>query len=228
MQRIATDLSSSKDQIREVKELLLRLINPQTSNFTSTSCPTSDGNAPCQGSGANVSGPCTHGTGVNMNPQCEANTTVHEIARESSMRPVNDSQNRTPSVQVPQRTGVPAVTPSRSWASGDTIPVTPNSFLQKFTNKMPVGAAVSTDISASIRSGAAEHSPHPSVDTISQYREPVIQTGPCNTNPSSECELPNSACGNNDGVSTRRMTATAETDPTPRAPRQRFEYGLLP
>ncbi|KAG0573637.1 hypothetical protein KC19_VG195800 [Ceratodon purpureus] len=125
-------------------------------------------------------------------------------------------------------TGMAGVEPTRSWTGGDTIPMTPNTMLQNFTNKMPVGAEVSTDISASIRSGAAEHSLHSSVNTISQYRGPDHRPLPCSANPTLEHVISSPTCTNNDGVSTRRMTSTAVAEPTTRAPRPRFEYGLLP
>ena len=93
---------------------------------------------------------------------------------------------------------------------------------------MPVGAAVSTEVSAWIRTSVAEHSPHPSLDSISQYRATdqrhTASTGNHNVGPV-RASPPSTG---NDGVSTRRMTSMEVTATPVRPPRQRFDIALLP
>ncbi|KAG0574017.1 hypothetical protein KC19_VG228300 [Ceratodon purpureus] len=100
--------------------------------------------------------------------------------------------------------------------------------LQNFSNPMPVGAAVLTEVSASIRTGAVEHSPHPSVDDMggsSSHR--------CFAEESYHVEVRQTSVDPNlnnggDGISTRRKSSIVEKEPVPREPRLQFELGLLP
>ncbi|KAG0572779.1 hypothetical protein KC19_VG124300 [Ceratodon purpureus] len=93
---------------------------------------------------------------------------------------------------------------------------------------MPVGAVVSAEVSASIRSVATEHSPHPSVDTHSHFGGADLGHQQYNMDPEPSAAISISACNNVDGVSTRRMTIMEEAGPIVRAPRERFDVGLLP
>ncbi|KAG0575256.1 hypothetical protein KC19_VG330800 [Ceratodon purpureus] len=122
-----------------------------------------------------------------------------------------------------------AASTSPSWASGDTIPVTPNTLLQNFSNRMPVGIAVSTEVSASIGTASQEMSPRPSME----YSRPTqSHCQPCTGSPSSVTRHTNNnteVCDVPDGVTTRRMATVAGTEnTTPRQPREKFAIGLLP
>ena len=113
-----------------------------------------------------------------------------------------------------------------SWASGETLPVTPNSLLQKFKNKMPIGAATSTDVSASIGNESHEHSPHPTPD-------PPGRSGTCHPshllNEVGPPQIPSATPDSTEaGVTTRRMIAVESQITTIREPRQKFPLVLLP
>ncbi|KAG0572780.1 hypothetical protein KC19_VG124400 [Ceratodon purpureus] len=125
VQQIATDLSSSKDQLREVKELLLQLINPQTSNPPSTS-PILTPDVARPGSNLAYAHPCSPAPGVINTPLLETNLTSLFNSREPCMRMQDDLQTRTSPSKTPITTAVADVETSCSWASGDTVPVTPN------------------------------------------------------------------------------------------------------
>ncbi|KAG0594975.1 hypothetical protein M758_UG127900 [Ceratodon purpureus] len=143
---------------------------------------------------------------------------------ESCMRMADVVQIRRPTIHVPDAGGSARAATSPLWASGDTIPVTPNTILQNFTIKLPMGAAVSTEASALIRIAAAEHSPHPSVDTTSNlYRAPKRRPPPRHTNSDLDPLNTSPAPTSVDGVSTQRMTSMEEAQPTVRVPRQHFE-----
>ena len=117
---------------------------------------------------------------------------------------------------------------SPSWRSGDTIPVTPNTMLQNFANHMPIGAAVSTEVSASIGTASHEMSSTLSAgnNLIETHAHPhrhiseAVQSLP-RTQDVQECGT------THDGVATRRMTTQVELPPV-REPRLRLGLIMLP
>ncbi|KAG0574626.1 hypothetical protein KC19_VG277600 [Ceratodon purpureus] len=115
---------------------------------------------------------------------------------------------------------------SLSCASGDTVPVTPNTLLQNFTNRMPIGTAVSTDKSPSAGTMSHDISPHPSdANTpISQPHRPSIHRLPATGNLESELGDP----ALQDGVTTRGMANATDPKPRERGPREKFDLTLLP
>ena len=207
VQRIASDLSSSKDQIREVKELLLRLINPQTVTQPLTSAPISNANLAFSGDKSTIAEPLRYSPGSIASTHTGVDSASHYTEMEPCMQMSDVVQTRAPTLQVPVACGRTGADTSPSWASGDTIPVTLNTLLQNFTNSLPVGAVVSIEVSASIRTTAVEHSPHPSVETINQYREPERRPlqPQSNTNLESLGRSPAGPSSNN-GVSIQGMT----------------------
>ena len=228
VQRIANDLSSSKDQIMEVKELLLRLINPQAAVLPSPAAAvfTQARNCSPDNSGIAVP-PRTTEEAMHINPplrNSEGQSTPSDSHNNSDRGILLSS----PLTHVNVTNGSGAVEPSYSCPSGDTVPVTPNTLLQNFTNHMPVGGAVSAEVSASIRTAGADHSPHPSIGNSVQYttsdqrplvnpppiREPVVRSNETGPSP--------------DGVSTRRQLREEESAEPVRGPRPRFELGLSP
>ena len=229
VQRMASDLSSSKEQIKEVKELLLRLINPTAA--TQEPLPA-----------------------FNRVPLVDLYPTQHTNEQDIP-RPIHrDVIEHVPDVQGVRPSPKPMSPPSGpdnsadqffcsqppsniphrapncpSWASGDTIPVTPNSLLQKFRNKMPIGIAVSTEVSASIGNASQELSPHPSHEytTPSQSQRQRRTGSPVSGSGNATCVNPANEAP--DGVTTRRMaTVTKSLQATPRQPREKFSVGLLP
>ncbi|KAG0595232.1 hypothetical protein M758_UG151600 [Ceratodon purpureus] len=116
-----------------------------------------------------------------------------------------------------------------SWESGDTVPVTPNTILQNFSNRMPIGAAVSTEVSASIETAPTDFSPgrgRAISPTTSNHHQPL--TGQIRASSSvlaGGSKMPQS--NEQEGITTRGMQLQAEAPP-PRPPRQRFEVGILP
>ena len=119
-----------------------------------------------------------------------------------------------------------AQTGSRSWASGDTQPVTPNSLLQNFRNRMPIGAAVSTEVSGSI--GIASQSPRSS-PAVTPRSQPCIPAAAA-TSPSPTANVTNhvEAGSLEDHVTTRGMSNFGEQAQVPRAPRLKTNLVLLP
>ena len=230
VQRIATDLSSSKDQLREVKELLLRLINPQMSHpappppIQSTPIPVSCGEMPGVSSHR-------HLTPVAVVTPAETSDARHapiaNATHNPGQHPLGESATFATTPYPPPPIRNPVEDRAPSWASGDTIPLTRNTVLQNFTNRMPVGAAVSHDVSASIRTAGAYHSPHASIDNMSAYSEKERghvaggTTSELHTSPAHEAPI-------TDGVSTRRMTNMQEIAHPVRAPRMRYPLNPLP
>ena len=226
MQRIATDLRSSKDQLTEVKELLLRLINPQQSNppSTSTAAPTSI--RVCAGDDHGTLLPPSGSPEVVISPEVAVVSLCPLPPRELCSSEKDGAGARGPPIPVNVTLGGGAESPSPSWASSETIPVTPNSFLQKFTNSMPIGAAVLTEVSASIRTSAGEHSPHTSIDNRGQQKV-ADRSAPAKSSVDI-IPRPRSPTHSHDGVNTRQMTTALESEAPVRVPRPRFDYGLLP
>ena len=213
---MAVDLSSSKDQLREVKELLLRLVNPLQQPPIPPACPKST-------STANVANPPA--SQITRGPRNSSNDDplVH-LHNPTAARTVNPSAFVTGAPVDAVRVHKGA---SPSWASGETIPVTPNTLLQNFRNTMPIGAAVSTDVSASIGTGSGDHSPSPLNDITPRSSREHNVTTLTPTSPSARTGQQSSdIISTVDGVSTRAMSS----DPIPvrRPPRMRFEVILLP
>ena len=200
---MASDLSSSKDQLREVKELLLRLINPNsTPTLPQSNC------APVHMVSRDNSSPVQEPTDL---LSCEPAVSSHAHPRIEDRHPVMPSQKsygaRLTSTQTPGLTR-PVITCagqalSPSCASGDTVPVTPNTLLQNFTNNMPIGAAVSTDISVSAETTSADASPHPIDKSIVRHEERMQDNPP--PAPSRNMDI-----GATDGVTTRGMASTSD------------------
>ena len=207
--QMATDLTTSKDEIKEVKELLLRLINPI-------------------GTGA----PAPHATAPTVNPVVQLQNSAspfpdpsitarqsREARGEGSLNPERSTAEATPVVQRVPPTG--QLSPP-SWASGDTVPVTPNSLLQRFTNPMPIGVAVSTDVSLSTATTSNGLSPNSIRSERQSPIEPRVDPIVNSIGPDSEAQ---NSIG---GVTTRGRAVEAEREALPRAPRPRFEIGHLP
>ncbi|KAG0595162.1 hypothetical protein M758_UG144900 [Ceratodon purpureus] len=100
--------------------------------------------------------------------------------------------------------------------------------LQKFSNRMPVGAALSTDLSASIGTCFNDISQlptaHMSPSTTTPHQPPYRRNGGPRENSLGD----NLVCSPvTDGVMTRGMSVQGEA-PTARPPRMRFKVGLLP
>ena len=228
VQQMASDLTSSKEQIKEVKELLLRLINPAT-----PSPPHASPHAPSQ-------------TGVHQQLHSSPVRAVRPLDTPPN-GPINEANPATHvhPITVPQHPvevagGTPHVIPncqvgiqtdalkSPSWGSGDTVPVTPNTMLQNFTNRMPVGAAVSTEVSASIGTASHDMSPPPSFGNTSMENQGTPDRPSCTALRSltSTGELEDGST-THDGVATRRMTSQGEAEQV-RVPRTRFELTLQP
>lgn len=117
---------------------------------------------------------------------------------------------------------VPPMIQAPSWASGDTVPVTPNTLLQNFRNQMPIGAAVSTDISASTATTSVGPSPQSELSPaqVSCTQRDVGLLSPNETETLVDVDQ--------DGVITRGMALTTEKEALPRGPRPRFELTLTP
>ena len=226
--RMASDLSSSKEQINEVKELLLRLINPpQQLPPQSTTAPLTNSEHQAPPNLTQLQVP-THGAPSKCNSPSgiEVGRSRRRGIQESHINALSSDSADEDEVQVLEAPAVPGNI--ASWASGDTVPWTPNTVLQNFTNRMPIGAAVSTDLSASI--GTASHaslSPRPSAFTSPS----TTNNQPRATNDAGQSvvstQINHGIAQVSDGVTTRGMTLQEEL-PTPRPPRERFELGLLP
>ena len=225
---MASDLSSSKEQINEVKELLLRLINPTPQLIPQTtplppspawhqqprSSPPSE--LPGQPSVTTSTGPTSNAGVVTAMPDPADNNDQGFVAHIA------------PVLHTGVYDGLGARGSSPSWESGDTVPVTPNTMLQNFKNQMPIGAAVSTDLSGSMGTYSNDVSNPPSgqmsPSTAHHRRQPA------RSNAAHSLDYPSDGEGGlnlPDGVTTRGMTVQADT-PTARPPRMRFEVGLLP
>lgn len=206
VQRMASDLSSSIEQIREVKELLLRLVNP---SHHVPSVPT---------------GVVFKSTLPETAPT-DMPSHIPEVDNDEVV--VASSTHKKTRGQPPERTDIQPGSPS--WGSRDTIPVTPNTLLQSFSNKMPVGAAVSTDVSASIGITSNDLSPHPTTTTTprSAMRRHVASSSPSSPRLG---ELPGAADldSTQDGVTTRGMASVTDRSPRPCGPRPTVELTLPP
>ena len=170
---------------------------------------------------------------VQPNPPRCSSPRAHEKLGTDNAGPCTQPENRPRSVSP---TGdetevfqVPVVQCSHSCPSGDTVPVTPNTILQNFTNRMPIGAAVSTDLSASVGTmSRASLSPRRS-DLLSpsttNFQTPARRTNASQSLVSSDADQDASHVV--DGVTTRGMIVLGDSPP-PRPPRLRFEIGMLP
>ena len=204
---MASDLTTSKDEIKEVKELLLRLINPgpvQAAN-----------QAPVTWTPTNA---MSHQDASITTAQC---TPVSQDVREHPVTSPTQGTGIAVTVSYPVDPQVPTSAPS--WASGETVPVTPNTLLQNFCNNMPIGAAVSTDIS--VDTGTTSHGLSPQSGRVDSERINMLAgpTGCFASNdpaPVIDNSLPK--------VTTRRMVSTTEKEAAPRGPRPRFELTLQP
>ena len=217
---MASNLSNSNAQIRDIKELLLKLVNPtiplpathdgptETSNPTNMTCIiTTQASAPnCPPPDCPREERTAHGSAPSV-PACTPGTLGTSLGR------------------VRQHDGIG----SRSWTSADTVPVTPKTMLQNFRNQMPIGAAVSTDISASIGTTSQEHSPRPpsSLTPASIGHQHVQVPSPRFSPPATFL-----SSGENgpapEGVTTRGMSTYSDVPTLVRPPRLRFENSLLP
>ena len=218
---MASDLSTSKDQLREVKELLLRLINPNTTPTEAVANKTANHTESHSSGGPVQAGELLH--------RCEPAASSHLYSGTQTTH-FDTPQHHVPPVWYTAPTAPVAldaievhtgVTLSPSCASGDTVPVTPNSLLQKFTNSMPIGRAVSTDVSHSAGTTSIEVSPHPrNVQSPSSQRQHLAhQTSGEGTHSEPDVQ---------DGVTTRGMAITIVPPPNRREPRQKFQLTLLP
>ena len=230
VQRMASDLSSSKDQIKEVKELLMRLINPHASTTPNvTTMPPAAANNQ-QPKPASATPLYTHvapsdNTYVDIadiqdleHPACQGGI---------EHRPGSNSADIVAENTAPVL-AAGAISPS--WMSGDTIPVTPNTVLQNFTNRMPIGAAVSTEVSGSIGTGSHDLSPRLSEQNIRSttktLQPPTSMKGVHSLNFGGDIQ---DSSDIRDGVLTRRTTKEGEGEiATPRPPREKFDIGFLP
>ncbi|KAG0595581.1 hypothetical protein M758_UG178600 [Ceratodon purpureus] len=157
VQKIASDLSSSNEQIREVKELLLRLVNPI---------------APSRASAFGI----TSTRPSTIEPRIHSSSPLHSKSLDNSghdylhdVRDVDHAVRLYPHDHILAAAAPAQVPPdSPSWGSGDTLPVTPNTMLQNFSNQMPIGAAVSTDVSASIATTSNDQSSNPANATTTR------------------------------------------------------------
>lgn len=222
---MASDLSSSKAQLTEVKELLLRLINPNT-------VPTPPPNhlPPVYTASAPVPAPVPANPSDHCGDAAHISNEQYVPCRDYSTGPSRDlpsSQEKShvdPVIRVPVNASAPPPSPaarSISCPSGDTVPLTPNTLLQNFTNKMPIGPAVSTDMSASIGTMSNDVSPHHSIGSTPQTQT----TRPI---PQSTHAHANVEAAGHDGVTTRGMATAVDTDPVQRPPREKFPLTLLP
>ncbi|KAG0571928.1 hypothetical protein KC19_VG054500 [Ceratodon purpureus] len=240
---MASDLTSSKEQINEVKQLLLCLIHP---TLPPSPVP------------VRTFTPTTERQGEPLTAQVIKPTTLplqdphYTIPLDIRERRVSSRLNRIEEVHASvtqtatirhhhEDRSMPIVVhpmvQSPSWGSGETVPITPNSLLQNFTNKMPIGAATSTDISGSFGAMSNKLSPQPA--TESMPRSPVrcfpVGMSSCGLvgcsfeNPSSE-GIPEEGdyTKTHNGVTTWGMATQAEKEPEVRAPRPNFKYGPLP
>ncbi|KAG0554595.1 hypothetical protein KC19_12G103400 [Ceratodon purpureus] len=228
VQQMASDLTSSKEQIKEVKDLLLRLINPATPYSSHGASPTPS-HAPYQPLNHPSPPPAHQEQRTVTNGLLQRSNAVGNVRSGIHVQTVDDVAEVTPDGLCPSPTAVPmAQEKSPSWMSGDTVPVTPNTMLQNFSNRMPIGAAVSTEVSASIGTGSHDISPRQTAGTT----DVVMQRRP--PQPSSHAVQSVTPAGDlqddsttHDGVATRRMTS--QVDPVPvRAPRLRLELTLQP
>ena len=127
VQQIAIDLSSSKDQLREVKELLFQLINPLQPHRPSTLAPA-----------------------LTSNAVWSRENTIAELLRHRSPARLSNppAPMQSPAIAPIRPTQIPAATPkesrplsasqtpavcrntvaasSPSWAFNNTVPMTPN------------------------------------------------------------------------------------------------------
>ena len=228
---MASDLTSSKEQIKEVKELLLRLINPT-------------GSAPIPAPTLNAPNSTPEREAPEVTPVQNASTfggsdledNVPHVQRWTYPGDLQASPNSFPQMNDPIENDSqtpdmqPRTTRSPSSLSGDTVPWTPNTVLQNFSNRMPIGTAVSTEVSASIGTESQELSPR----LGEEYHEPF--------NCSQRRDLPSTpypdigdACMNEEsplapeGVKTRGMASVAETEGIiTRPPREKFPIVMLP
>ncbi|KAG0572853.1 hypothetical protein KC19_VG130200 [Ceratodon purpureus] len=218
VQKMASDLSSSNKQIREVKELLLRLVNPSHP-------PPIPVNGTVDSS--------TH-TGYTGNDNRESNLAQVNMKDVPESAPDHRPQGNVNYTMAPDKQasalGLPPHQPnSPSWASGDTLPVTPSMLLLNFTNRMAVDAAVSTDVSASIATTSADQSPNPTSArtprTSTQQMMDVLL--PRATVPRApHLSPPVDIASTVEGVTTRGMAI--EQAPSDCGPRMRFDMPLLP
>ena len=218
---MASDLSTSKDQLREVKELLLRLINPistPTAPHVNCSLVHTDSHSYPDP----VEEPAIlHGR--------EPTASSHTNSRAEERHPMMPAQETEvvccPSTRTTpnHRPLMPSVTQvlSPSCASGDTVPVTPNTMLHNFTNNMPIGAAVSTDMSVSAGTTSVDLSPHPIDRGTSRYEER------CHVQPLAALTR-NVHVGAQDGVTTRGMATTSEPPNDGRGLRLKLPLTLQP
>ena len=227
VQRIASDLSTSKDQLREVKELLLRLINPEPHTIPTATVTTKSPIIQCPDNTSRIPIHRSSTPGPDMLNEEQRQTNAQSSQRELRLNVLEVAPHRTTNSRMPVAGGGSTAEMSRSWASDDTIPVTPNTLLQNFTNNMPIGAAVSTEVSASIRTSGADQSPHPSAEYNAQHG-----TSECRPQEGSQGTValhqPGQSSPCREGVSTRGMTLEEQNQVPPRGPRPRFEIGLLP
>ena len=224
MKKMACDLNSSKEHIREVKELLLKLINPPAYHAAPVSTPTAEPNSSRQ-----IHGPGTTAQHVFVSGVSTGDTVVPRVS------PNAQKEGQTISIQHSRsetRVGTNVASPDdqetglHSCPSGDTVPVTPNTLLQNFRNRMPIGAAVSTEVSASIGTISREVSPRPTPDHTSRPSVSRPSTGECDgVLHTHALSLPDST---QDGVATRRMTITSDQTTSIRRPREKFDLTLLP
>ncbi|KAG0619255.1 hypothetical protein M758_4G126200 [Ceratodon purpureus] len=228
VQQMASDLTSSKEQIREVKELLLRLINPPAAYHEHAATPTPSHILPQQRTLDSPPPMLAELHSPANAPLNRSSATAHE--RIQTMPPSGGE------VAVETHNDIcrdPITVPltaekSPSWCSGDTVPVTPNTTLQNFSNRMPVGAAVSTEVSASIGTGSHDLSPRQSGGTTdgAMHRHPPRPSVIAGQSLTSAGEFQDCSTAH-DGVATRRMTSQGEPVPD-RPPRLRLELTLQP
>ena len=207
--KMASDLTSSKDKLKEVKELLLRLVNPRN-----TISPHHMDTSPTPPS---IQPPSS----VLPSREAIAHSGLHEPPREF---PSKCSQPQNFADGGDARTPEPPILPSPpSWASGDTVPVTPSTLLQNFKNKMPIGAAVSTDVSVSTATTSNGLSPQSGrSDCLTRNEDGLGAVGEFSGGRSQINSIAE------DRVTTRGMMTETETATAPCGPRPRFEVGLLP
>ncbi|KAG0574226.1 hypothetical protein KC19_VG245500 [Ceratodon purpureus] len=116
-----------------------------------------------------------------------------------------------------------------SWASGETVPVTPSRLLQNFTNKMPIGTAVSTDVFASMGTTSDEKSPRLSPFTRPRSSVCLDALTECPSTSSQQCPNTNTVTDPApNGETTRGMSIVAKKTTKIRPPRMRFELTLSP
>ncbi|KAG0572668.1 hypothetical protein KC19_VG115400 [Ceratodon purpureus] len=116
-----------------------------------------------------------------------------------------------------------------SWASGETVPMTPSTLLQNFKNRMPIGTAISTDVSASMGTTSNEQSSRPSsfATPCSNIRRQDLRDSlstPLQRQANCIADMHSAP----DGVTTRGMTTVADRTTEKRPPRMRFELTLSP